>query len=191
MRSAAAAGMGLRATAAVMDVADTLAGAARDAAVDAPAAPARASTWPLWSATARACDASCGAAPRCARSSRPTATATAPCPAPAPRWPAGPAGSRSPTPREALELREGGLVEVPLLVMGALDAGELERALSRGGGRRRLARGPGASCSRRRRRTRAREARHRHGPPGHPRGRAGRGVSWRRPARRPGSCWPA
>ena len=40
-------------------------------------------------------------------------------------------------------------------------------------GRGRLARGPGASRGRRRRRTRAREARHRHGPPGHPRGRAG------------------
>ncbi len=33
---------------------------------------------------------------------------------------------------EALELRAGGLTEVPLLVMGALDAGELERALSVG-----------------------------------------------------------
>jgi alanine racemase len=31
---------------------------------------------------------------------------------------------------EALELREGGLTEVPILVMGALDAGELEQALS-------------------------------------------------------------
>ena len=68
---------------------------------------------------------------RCARSSRPTATATARCPAPARRSPAGPAGSRSPTPSEALELREGGLTEVPMLVMGALDAGELEQALPR------------------------------------------------------------
>jgi alanine racemase len=31
--------------------------------------------------------------------------------------------------REAVELREGGLVEVPILVMGPLDGGELERAL--------------------------------------------------------------
>ena len=34
--------------------------------------------------------------------------------------------------REALELREGGLAEVPILVMGALEPGELEQALGAG-----------------------------------------------------------
>ena len=77
------------------------------------------------------CAASCAAAPSCARSSRPTGTATAHCPARARRSPAARAGSRSSS-GEALELREGGLTDVPVLVMGALDAGELERALSVG-----------------------------------------------------------
>ncbi len=113
-----------------MDVADALAGASPDAAVDAPAR-ARASV------NLAALERNCarmrrdlrGGAALCAvvkadgygHGAIPSARAAL----------AGGAGWLAVVEAgEALELREGGVTGVPLLVMGALDAGELERALS-------------------------------------------------------------
>ena len=122
------------------------------------------------SATAPACARELRrGASRCARSSRPTATATAPCRARARRSPAARAGWRSPTRARPRELREAGLRDVRVLVMGALSPVELARG-ARGG--RRCGRVERGALQARRgcgRRPRPRQARHRHGAARHPR----------------------
>ncbi len=115
-----------------MDVADTLAGAAPGAAVDAPGrARARVNLAALERNCARMRRELRGGAALCAvvkadgygHGALPSARAAL----------AGGAGWLAVVEAgEALELREGGVTGVPVLVMGALDAGELERALSVG-----------------------------------------------------------
>ena len=113
-----------------MNVADTLAGAAPDAAVDAPG-------------RARASVNLAALERNCARMRRELRSGAALCAVvkadgyghgalPSARAAlAGGAGWLAVVEAgEALELREGGVTGVPVLVMGALDAGELEQALS-------------------------------------------------------------
>ena len=135
----------------------------------------RASTSPRSSATARACARSCATARRCARSSRPTATATARCRARAPRSPAARAGWRSRTRCEARELREAGLRDVRVLVMGALSPLELEEALAADADVVVWNESYLEAVAARRRRARARQVRLRHGAARH--ARPGRGLA--------------